>query len=455
MKRLATLLFLLVACVGQKSAHAGVTWNLAGSMTNFYCGGATDDTSSFNAALSTLYTNGGGTLFLKGTCNITGAVVFPNDSASSPTQPSIRITGAGSSANGYWGALPVSPSVLNLTYSAAVAKLDTRGAGLLEIDHITLSDSGSDCAAFIQTTNTTIYVHDVAFSGTHAAAAACNDAIVLGGTVLATDGSATAAFQGYHTWISHNTFDKVRKAVTVRAWANSVLITDNTYSLTSGNATRGTCGASACGGSAVEVQGAYSQLSGVVIRNNLFETLYLYNAIELQGANVYGNNVAGNSCWDGGTNFIGCVRFVNGACNNYVAGNYSYSDAYYPQTTSDVVNNCNRIDGASSLERNVIPGGLAAQSFGVQGTTFTLTGCSATALTGGATAGRFTSGVSGTCTVAITLGGQVATNAWSCWASNLTTPANVLRQTASEYRSTTFSGITVANDVVTFGCIGY
>jgi hypothetical protein len=454
MRRLAfTVLFSMLVA---SPASAGVSWSLAGGMTAFYCAGTGDDTSAFTAALTKLYNDGGGTLFVKGTCVINGDVLFPNSGGSTPTQPTIRITGAGATANGYWGTLPASPSALDLKYNATVAKLDTRGAGLLEIDHITLKDSSTDCATFIQTTNTTIHIHDVTFSGTHSHASACNDGIVLGGTTTTTTGAADAPFQGYHTSINHNFFDQVRRMVTVRAWANSVLITENTYSHSGGNSLRTTCGSADCGGSAIEVQGAFAQLSGINITNNLIETLYLYNGIELQGANVYGNIVRGNGCWDGGSSFIGCVRFVNGAANNFVAGNYSYSDAYYPQTTSELVNNHNAILGDSTLESNVLPGRLSAQGYNVLGATFSATGCSISGLAGGATAGTFVSGTTGTCTVTITMGGSQKTeNAYVCTVQNETTPANVVRQTGSDWHTVTLSGTTATSDRIKFACIGY
>jgi hypothetical protein len=200
------------------------------------CDGTTDDTSAFNALLATILPNGvgGGTIWLPGMCRINGAVLFPNDSATPPKQGYVRITGAGSSANGYWNSLPSSPSGLDLRYSGG-PKLDSRGAGVLEIDHVTLKDGGSDCTAFINTTNTTLKIHDVAFSGTAAGSTACNDAIVAGGTSTTINGTAAAPFQGYGTTIQNNFSDKIRRGVYGRVYFNGVMITNNTWSSSSGS----------------------------------------------------------------------------------------------------------------------------------------------------------------------------------------------------------------------------
>lgn len=91
------------------------------------------------------------------------------------------------------------------------------------------------------------------------------------------------------------------------------------------------------------------------------------------------------------------------------------------------------------------------------GTKFTASGCSLSATVGGSSAGQFTSGTTGACTVTITLNGATAStapNGWSCWVSDETT-GNLMRQTASTATTATVSGTTVSGDVITFGCVGY
>lgn len=86
------------------------------------------------------------------------------------------------------------------------------------------------------------------------------------------------------------------------------------------------------------------------------------------------------------------------------------------------------------------------------GTKFTATGCSNSTTVGGAFAGKFTAGVTGTCAVVITL--PTAANGWTCYASDITTPV-IFTQTASATTSCTISATTVTSDVVTFMAMAY
>lgn len=91
------------------------------------------------------------------------------------------------------------------------------------------------------------------------------------------------------------------------------------------------------------------------------------------------------------------------------------------------------------------------------GTTFTVSGCSATSPVGGSAAGTFASGTTGACTAVVTINGATgatAPNGWSCWSNDETT-GNLFRQTASSTTTATFSGTTVSGDAITFGCMGY
>jgi hypothetical protein len=90
------------------------------------------------------------------------------------------------------------------------------------------------------------------------------------------------------------------------------------------------------------------------------------------------------------------------------------------------------------------------------GTKFTASGCTNSTTVGGATAGKFSSGTTGTCTVTITMGDTAtAPNGWACWAADQTTPADIITQTASNATTATISGTTVTGDVIAFGCVGY
>jgi hypothetical protein len=91
------------------------------------------------------------------------------------------------------------------------------------------------------------------------------------------------------------------------------------------------------------------------------------------------------------------------------------------------------------------------------GTKFTASGCSNSTTLGGASAGSFLSGTTGTCAVTITIGGSLAaTNGWHCSFADHTTPANLLSQTGAASTTTaSMTGTTVSGDLVSFSCEAY
>ena len=112
------------------------------------------------------------------------------------------------------------------------------------------------------------------------------------------------------------------------------------------------------------------------------------------------------------------------------------------------------IDGPT--ENSLFQGSLQAGKFINVGTKFTASGCSNSTLVGGATAGSYHSGTTGTCTVTVTFGDSAtAPNGWSCSVSDTTTPADLQTMTASAATTATFSGTTVSGDVIKFACVGY
>jgi len=199
--------------------------------------GVTDDTPAFNAAIAAWYSGGGGTIFIPSKNKsgamavylILGALALPNTGVFEATQPPLRITSdGGPDFNGFW--ININPAmvggpVLDMRYSGAdgqhLAKFDTRGAGFLEIDHITFADLGTDNLPFIATTSTTIFGHHCAFFGNpgHAQQTSNQDAWVLGQngyaatnasmtsgsnilTVGAGDPPFTAAMMGYNVSVA-------------------------------------------------------------------------------------------------------------------------------------------------------------------------------------------------------------------------------------------------------------
>lgn len=104
--------------------------------------------------------------------------------------------------------------------------------------------------------------------------------------------------------------------------------------------------------------------------------------------------------------------------------------------------------------QNSAAGFMEATAFIPAGATFTMSGCSATTPVGASTAGSLVSGTSGTCTVVITTT-FTAPHGYACFANDLTTPADTIKQTASTTTTATISGTTVSGDAINFGCTAY
>ncbi len=119
----------------------------------------------------------------------------------------------------------------------------------------------------------------------------------------------------------------------------------------------------------------------------------------------------------------------------------------------------NRWDVGSSTTTSDTTGSIRLSSIQIAGTKFTLStnACSATTTLGGATAGSFASGTTGTCTVTITMGDtDTAPNGWHCTFEDHTTPANFLSATGAASTTTcSMTGTTVSGDLITFGAIAY
>jgi len=153
------------------------------------CDGTTDNTTWLNALLA-MSSLGGTVYFPSAGCTgayyFAGAIVLPTAGNPQPLMPPIRFTGDGAAWNGYWGALSNGNSVLNLAYTGGdglhPGKIDARGAGVFELDHLTLEDTGASNFLFLHTTNTTLQIHDAAFIGNPANSrtAVQQDAIQLG-----------------------------------------------------------------------------------------------------------------------------------------------------------------------------------------------------------------------------------------------------------------------------------
>lgn len=206
-------------------------FSIAGPVTT--TSGTAGTAVNYTAAtgLGTITIVGGG---ITPTYRADSQLLIPNDNAGVPYQKSLRLTGAGSARLGYPSNFFVytpAPSILDLRFhnsDSQSGKIESRGNGTLEIDHLELADgSSSNATPMIHDTNTVLMIHDNTFflSGNVA-----QDAIVLGGVGSnATDGTLNAAFQGYGTTIENNTMMNGNRLVLGQTFVNSIRVVGNLF----------------------------------------------------------------------------------------------------------------------------------------------------------------------------------------------------------------------------------
>ncbi len=208
--------------------------------------GTTDDSTAVLAAITAAYNSGGGTvLFPKGTYRVDSQIALANDGKQLsingvyPQQPTIRLVGMGGGGDSTWlygssFTAPTAPSVIDLRYAGSVAKIVTKGKGLLEIANLQLKDTTDGTLPFVLTTNTTLKIHDCSFIGKTEAvdATLAQDIIILGGNNIAHLGDLDndAPFQGYVTTIENNYFNNLRK-ILLNKYVNGVTISKNFWAL--------------------------------------------------------------------------------------------------------------------------------------------------------------------------------------------------------------------------------
>jgi hypothetical protein len=197
-----------------------------------------DETALLNSVLTNMLTNGGGCLSIDAgkTLRADGQIALSNFANGA----SLRITGA-VAAGGDGLHNPSSPppsggSVLDLRYHNSPygqygngPKIWVGYSGNLEIDHVTLTTGGgsSDCAAFLMSTVTALYIHDTTFWGQKSASTWCNDALVLGGTSFQYDYTMTSAFAGYGSVIRDNRFLGMARVGHLQNYSNGSVFDSN------------------------------------------------------------------------------------------------------------------------------------------------------------------------------------------------------------------------------------
>lgn len=120
---------------------------------------------------------------------------------------------------------------------------------------------------------------------------------------------------------------------------------------------------------------------------------------------------------------------------------------------------CTHRNAAGVVEFNggtkgTIAGGVKLREIEVAGTVPGISGCSAGTQTGGGSAGTYSSGTTGTCTVTLTFAKTAATG-WSCFAANRTTAADIITQTSSTTTTAVLAGASISGDVISYGCVAY
>lgn len=287
--------------------------------------GTTDDYAAVQAAINAVGAAGGTVFFPEGTYLISGRLTFPDDGAAIPRQRPIRLTGKGSHFSGRGTAI-YGGSILDLRFAGSVAKIDTRGLGLLEIDRLTLHCGTTTATPIIQTTNTTLHIHDCAFETLQRGQTQTVDAIVLGGSQPQAGNSSSDGFQGYGTVIRENFFQGIRRAVWGRTWANAVVIENNCVWNTSGSVSGGACiefNGNTGGSNPIEYA------VGNVIAGNLIEINNYTHGIAL--ANATENTVAHNNFYDPGAPTQAAVILSTEAIYNMVI------DGFVPGAVTPVI----------------------------------------------------------------------------------------------------------------------
>jgi hypothetical protein len=281
------------------------------------CNVTTDDSAAFVLAVAKAMETGKTLRLPAGVCRIDSIVTLPNDGATPPNQKPLRIVGAGAQMTGGVLATTSGGTVLDMRASGAYGKLVTSGLGYVEISGVTFKDSAGTSTPFVYTTNTTLHIHDSAFIGTKLQKTCDQDAIILGGTEeIEGGGGLTHGFQGYGTVIRGNYFNRIRRAVYGRVFANGVIVRDNTIWWESGS--------NLAGGAAIEFDNpAVSPVqgdAGSVIAHNLIEVKGYPYGVKLGKATQF--SVVGNNMYDPDltpvTGTLAAVRIEASGTSNFV-----------------------------------------------------------------------------------------------------------------------------------------
>jgi hypothetical protein len=140
-------------------------------------------------------------------------------------------------------------------------------------------------------------------------------------------------------------------------------------------------------------------------------------------------------------------------CHDSGAGGLSGFGVYESDTSVRGAESFVKTFGCDKVGNCAATGAMKASVTQITGTQ-NVSGCGLTSNVGGASAGKFASGTTGTCTVVITPG-LTTTNGYFCRAYDQTTPANVINVTGSGTTFCTISGTTTTGDVIVWHAIAF
>ena len=283
-----------------------------------------DQTAVIQAELDALYAGGGGTLVLPiGTIVCAGTITLINDGTTPPKQPAITLRGQGTHWSGR-GTAPVGGTLVDIQGTDTYGKIKTNGLGLLTIHAVTFRDTSGGSTPFIYTTNTTLHISGCSFVGSKAGVACDQDALILGGINQIEGGSGWAdGFQGYGTIIANSFFSGIRTAIKGQAFANAVVVRENTIWTTCGNPN----------GAAIEWDGrpttGSQYAAGCVIIGNLIELPnYKYGIRLAQCAafNITANNLYDSTATTAAGYYLDATSATNVVYEGYTSINPAFVD---------------------------------------------------------------------------------------------------------------------------------
>jgi hypothetical protein len=344
--------------------------------------GTGDNTAAVNAALAAMYAASRPGAMLDwghGVIKCTGQIVFPNgnvQATGAPTQPTMVWSGRGGYNSGQETA-PEGGTRILLTYQGSSgyndAKVITRGLGLLVLEDLIFQDTTTGSSTpFFFTTNTTVKARRCAVIGGSSGSSCQQDAFVFGGTkkpLTAGYGDADSAFQGYGSSVKECYFDKIRRGVYGRSYANAVVVADNLFDTG--------CGTNLSGGAQVEFDGSLAAVesgsalgdycTADIIRGNCFTggTTFTYR-VKLKKAS--GCVVRDNSSFDAGGSYVALCRLEHhtGATDsvmypsllNKISDNFSTNGAVLSQDTESAASGWNTLVGGGQSEGHDLAGNV-------------------------------------------------------------------------------------------------